>query len=61
MPATRLTRRPPGFTAPFFPAPLFSAPGFPSFTQALEDMNARTNEMMQSVFPALPTSSSAER
>lgn len=61
MPATRLTRRPPGLTTPFFPAPLFSAPGYPSLTQAFNDINARTNEMMQSVFPAFQTSSSAER
>ncbi len=61
MPATRLTRRAPGITMPFLPAPLFSTPAFPSLSQAFNDMNAKTNEMMQSLFSNFPTTSVTER
>jgi HSP20 family protein len=61
MPTTRLARRLPGSLTPFFPAPLFSAADFPSLTQALNEMNARSNEFMQTAFPEFPAIATGEK
>src|SRR6478672_7024109 len=61
MPTTRIARRTPGSLTPFFPSSLFAAPGFPSLTEALDAMNARGNELMQTVFPEFPAIATGEK
>lgn len=61
MPTTRLARRTPGTLAPLFPSPLFSPTGFPTLTDALNAMTARSNELMQTVFPEFPAIANGEK
>jgi HSP20 family protein len=59
MTSTRITRRP--VTAPFFRTPFFPASTLPNLAQAFEEMNARTNEMMQNVFAGFPAIETGEK
>ena len=50
---TKITRRPSAqtlFRPTFFPAPFFTGPAIPSLAQAVEEMDARASEMLQSAF-----------
>ena len=65
MTRTKLTRRRPNlatqfFRAPLVPAPLFPASGFPSLTQAAEEISERANEMMRAAFAGFPEFPAAE-
>ena len=45
---------------PFRPTPLFPSVGFPSLTRTIDELSARTNEMIRTAFAGFPDVPSAE-